>query len=108
MIRLKNDDVSLTGLRPELLAGVLILASGWPADADMVVTSANDGRHSPTSLHYAGAAVDVRSKNLTPLQKRETLERARLALRQDFDLLLEAEGTDNEHFHLEWQPERDQ
>lgn len=69
-----------------------------------VITSGIDGSHSRASLHYAGMAVDIRSKELDETQKDECVNLARSALGEDFDFILESVGTDNEHFHLEFQP----
>ena len=47
-----------------MLAEALDVLARWaPAlgDDTMVVTSADDGRHGPTSLHYQGLAFDIRT-----------------------------------------------
>ena len=71
----------------------------------LVVTSVNDGKHSDASWHYKGRAFDARTK-YEELNGRETELRDALkeALRDDFDVVMEAIGTDNEHLHTEYQP----
>jgi len=72
------------------------------------VTSLNDGRHSFTSLHWSNAAVDFRSKHLPNLEtKYNVLDAIRERFSpfgRDYDVILEDVGTDNEHYHVEWQP----
>ncbi len=71
---------------------------------ELVVTSVLDGRHSRGSLHYVGHAVDLRTKSLPRRTKVATLKKLREALGADYDVILEGEGTPNEHAHVEFQP----
>ena len=105
-IVLKGAAVRIAGMVPEMVMANLVLASHWPEGFDMVLTSANDSHHSHTSLHYAGAACDWRSKHLPGSVKLELREAVNDALGDDFDFLLEDLGGANEHFHLEFQPKR--
>ena len=77
-----------------------------------VITSANDGKHSPKSKHYPknnrsgdGEALDFRTKYVE-LDGRELEFRNAVAqeLGQDYDVVIEAVGTDNEHLHVEHDP----
>ena len=104
MRKLKNNNVSLVGLCPQISLAVCLIAHLWGDDEDFVITSANDSNHSRTSLHWDGKAIDIRSKNLTGKRKLEVLRDVRRSLGADFDFILEGTGTPNEHFHLEWQP----
>ena len=70
----------------------------------VVVTSLKDGKHGPNSLHYSGLAVDVRSKHLMQEESRKVFFALRNDLGPDYDVLLEAEGKENEHFHIEYDP----
>lgn len=74
----------------------------FAVDINIVITSANDSSHMARSLHYEDKAIDVRSMNLTDTQKRLILEQLKLQLDQDYDILLENIGTNNEHFHIEF------
>jgi hypothetical protein len=94
--------VSLTGIRPELLPGLTVAALVYyRAGHDMVITSVVDGGHSLTSLHYAGAAADLRTRDLPAAVAQQIRDEIAEALGTDFDVILE--GT---HIHLEWQPRR--
>ena len=67
-----------------------------------VVTSANDSSHSPGSLHYIGAAIDIRSKGL-PFNVKNAIY---AAMKSAFPtppwyILLEDKGGYNEHYHLQ-------
>jgi len=74
-----------------------------------IVTSMNDGRHGTNSRHYRDLAVDLRSKHLDSEQKAKVFRMAKEILdNQGYDLLLEALGTSNEHFHVEHDPKGDE
>ena len=75
--------------------------AGYP----FVITSCNDSTHGLHSLHYADAAFDFRSKHILKTEeKQQMLSLIKEALTADFDVLLEDAGTDQEHFHLEYDP----
>ena len=71
---------------------------------DTVVTSINDGKHSPNSLHWVGHAADLRTAvaGITPDIAEEIvqviMERLPVA---EFDVIVE-----HDHIHGEFQPER--
>lgn len=72
-----------------------------------VITSANDSVHKPGSLHYHGLALDFRTKNIDQFyatSKTLLVASVSKALGPDFQILLEAAGTDNEHMHVEYDP----
>lgn len=71
---------------------------------DCVITSANDSTHSAKSLHFKDGAIDIRSKILSDSQKDYVLSEMKRRLNNSYDILLENRGTDNEHYHLEYQP----
>lgn len=70
---------------------------------DLTITSGTDGEHSgPNDPHHRGEAYDVRSHDLTAEQKEAVQESlVRNLSAAHFFFFLEAEGTDNEHFHLQ-------
>jgi hypothetical protein len=75
-------------------------------DSEFTVTSVADGVHAVKgSLHYAGAAFDMRIHDLPDDASKASL-RAELevALGSDFDVVLEDAGQPNEHLHVEHQP----
>lgn len=71
-------------------------------DGDLWVTSANDSAHGKGSRHYADEAIDIRSHNFrSRAAKRTFREWYEVALGPQFRVLLEGEGTANEHFHAQ-------
>lgn len=80
---------------------------------ELVITSIEDGKHAPNSRHYRGEAIDIRSKNfLNRDLKRRFRSELESALNHhplvtakgvgdNFRVLLEVEGTPNEHFHVQ-------
>lgn len=76
------------------------LVPGMPDD--LVITSANDSTHLPSSRHYRDEALDVRSKSFTTRAAKDIFAmtlRARLGPK--FTVLFESEGTEHEHFHVQ-------
>jgi len=63
--------------------------------SEAVVTSTYEGNHSPSSLHYANAAYDIR---LAP-DSVSGFVKLREALGKDFDVVLEGD-----HYHVEYDP----
>jgi hypothetical protein len=107
--------VRLKGLVPQMVlahyvVGECFARHGLPA----FITSVNDGTHSATSLHHGKAgkytdglcrAIDYRTK-YPELDGREETFRSEVkaALGDDFDVVIEDIGTENEHLHVEWDP----
>lgn len=93
-------------LKPGVQVGTLQAPMAIVLDcgAELLVTSAGDGRHGVRSKHYLGLAVDLRSQHLHPDEKDQVLAELRLALGDQFDVLLEDRGGPNEHFHIEFEP----
>ncbi|MGH9238638.1 MAG: hypothetical protein ACRD3G_11430 [Vicinamibacterales bacterium] len=69
---------------------------------EVVVTSINDSAHGAGSRHYTNEALDIRTKNWP---SRESVRWFRRALEEQlglqFRVLLEDEGTQNEHLHVQ-------
>lgn len=102
-----KEGVKINGLKPEILLGIIILEAAFNEHAqeiDFVITEITGGKHGTGSLHYCGQAIDARTHGLTLYQKHDILKAAKFALGENYDLILEAENTANEHFHLEFQP----
>lgn len=68
----------------------------------IVITSGNDSTHGDNSRHYKDEAMDVRAKNF-PSRESKRAFRTRLEeiLGAKFRVLIECEGQDNEHFHIQ-------
>jgi hypothetical protein len=99
-----KDGFSFKGIRAEIVAGLQILtpiASNLGIKT-LVLTAGTNGKHGDGSLHYSGLALDIRSRNLTREQKMGLLQGFNTSAGKNFDFILEDQGLDNEHFHLEY------
>ena len=104
MLALKSS-VKLKGLQPQMVIGLLIASSiAEDMGLDLVVTSANDGKHMATSKHYSGNALDLRTHDWPTAVKLQFVEKLRGCLTAEYDLLFEDQGGPNEHVHLEFDP----
>jgi hypothetical protein len=87
-----------------ILGAVLLVAEREVGMREVVITSANDGKHSrrPRSRHYTDEAVDVRSRSFrTDAMRQRFLRRLRRELGPSFWLDYEHPGKPNAHFHLQ-------
>ena len=105
-IILKNKSISIEHLVPELKDALMFKIE--PAFAkiklDTVITSGRENyKHSTTySRHYAGMAVDIRSKTVKNKHRLKINLKRRLG--KDFKVILESEGKPWEHFHISYAP----
>ena len=91
--------VRLTGIRPEILFALIATERAYnQAGHELVVTSCVDSKHSRGSLHYSGAAVDLRTRDVPPDVMQAIVAEVREALGADFDVILESD-----HLHIEYQ-----
>lgn len=103
MLQLKPG-VHLAKLSPQMALAAIIVHSIYSRNnAICTITSANDSTHMVGSLHYSGNALDFRTKNYVS-NKAMLIEGIKESLGPDFDVIFEAEGTENEHAHVEYQP----
>lgn len=92
-----KQGVRVAGIRPEIALAIQVADGVWERQgSELVVTSITDGKHSPTSLHYSGAAADFRIWNIDAQRAKEDLKDA---LGGDYDVVLE-----KDHIHCEFQP----
>lgn len=95
-----KDGVRLVGLQPQLVLAVLVVDGVCRERAvACVVTSAVDSTHERGSLHYVGAAVDFRTRELQPAHLTAFRDDVAERLGPEYDVVLEAD-----HLHVEWQP----
>jgi hypothetical protein len=99
--------VHLKDLQPQTVLAMLIVNGIYEKRGlECVITSVNDGKHIDASWHYKGRAFDVRTKQAAlDGKERELCDEIQAALGPDFDVVLEAVGTPNEHIHVEFDPE---
>lgn len=109
-IKLKRG-VKLDCMSAQIVLAIMFASNVYQAFGapSLTVTSVCDGQHSRTSLHWIGHACDLRTKDLDLSEGvKERLARViAKRLGEDFDVLFEGAGTENEHIHIEYQPKRD-
>lgn len=99
MISLKDDSINPSNLSPQCLLAIIVVDQVLESyDADLVITSLNDAKHSQTSLHYRGDAFDVRVWEV-PHQVEDVAQDIRDALNKHWDVVVESD-----HIHVEYQP----
>lgn len=84
--------------------GLLILVVAQSLKPHVRLTSGDDGHHMLGSKHYTGDAVDLGSHEFPPAEKHAFVADLQRSLGADFDVILEHEGTSNEHIHVEYDP----
>lgn len=94
--------VRLTDLCPQMVLAACVIDEIY-RDVECIITSANDSKHGANSWHYKGRALDFRTKTYAG-DKQALRDEIKSALGQDFDVVLEALGEDNEHLHVEYDP----
>lgn len=101
-----TDPVRFDDIQPEIGAA---LGKAKPVfdqfNQQLVITSANDStEHKQGSLHYKGAAVDIRTRDLlggyTGQYAQDIVRSLREELGDDYDVILEGD-----HIHLEYDPD---
>lgn len=92
--------VRVFGVRPEVVLALFICEGVYREfQRECVITSVIDGRHSRGSKHYSGNAVDIRTRNLNPLDKEPVKDEIAARLGEDYDVVLE-----RDHIHIEFDP----
>ena len=95
-----KEGVRVLGIRPELTLAMMICEQVLSShNKELVITSCIDGKHSIGSLHYAGAAFDVRIWYMNEDEQDTIVADLQEALGDDFDVVLEST-----HIHVEFQP----
>lgn len=97
--------VKLKDLSPQMALAALVVFSLYDKrGAECVITSANDSKHGTNSLHFRGGALDFRTKNYVG-DKKWLRDEIADCLGEEFDVVLEDLGEDNEHLHVEYDPD---
>ena len=98
----------MSSLRPEIDSAIVVIVEAFQDAMEddsflPVITSANDfSGHAKNSAHYAGAAVDLRIKDIGSLNARKELAAdVRERLGDRFYVLHEDIGSSNEHLHVQ-------
>ncbi len=93
-----KNGVDLRGLTPQMAIAYTIATKCY-GQYDCVITSANDSKHGPNSLHYKGQALDLRTRHMNEQGLQAVFHKLKEALGEQFDTVLEAD-----HLHIEFQP----
>lgn len=95
-----TDNIDPAMLTAIVYADYLYILYGVPNG--VTITSGRDGKHSSTSLHYCGRAVDLRIRDLPYPEKTSKLIAGKLKyiLGSDYDVILESD-----HIHIEYDPQ---
>src|SRR5689334_8528655 len=95
-----KDGVSLSRLQPQLVLGLIAAYSVFEVhNYDFTITSVCDGVHKTDSLHYVGAAADLRIWSIGHTDVDILVRDLRRALGSNFDVVLEVD-----HIHVEYDP----
>lgn len=104
-----KEGVRISGVRPELLIGVVVACGVYERMREtFVITAMLDGKHMDGSLHYKGLAFDCRLPSwyqqprpaVVPTPEDHALqEELKRELGDDFDVVLEGD-----HIHIEYDP----
>ena len=110
MMKLKNETVSVAGMHPDVWEPLFKLDRAhreWHGD-ELTLTSCRDGKHSSTSDHYWGGAVDMRTwakgdpgTQLSGLARERLFENVQTLMGDNWYCLDEGD-----HFHLSYRPRR--
>lgn len=93
-----KSGVDLRGLSPQMAIAYTIACRCY-GQYDCVITSANDSKHGPNSLHYKGQALDLRTRHLNGQGLQAVYLKLKESLGEQFDVVLESD-----HIHVEWDP----
>lgn len=107
-MKTKDDTVNMGGLMPVMWHAIAIIDRFWMEHLGYpaVCTSACDGKHSPTSRHYQGMAIDLRTWDdsrsgvqLGDKYRKELAIALQRELGDNFFVLNESH-----HFHVSFKP----
>lgn len=110
-MRRKSQNVKFDGIHPVMVMPLFRMDEWWRRTLgfEMTITSCIDGRHSPTSRHYIGTAVDLRTWD-SPDSGRQIQEPHRSDLLRKFIKYLGRDWfviDEGDHWHVDYRPRRD-
>ena len=107
MLKFKSSNVTPLGIAPELVLAVIVAQSIYnDLGIDCVITSITDSKHMEFSRHYTGDAIDIRCKSIPIRLRGDVYTLIKTSLTIDYNVVWEARGKAQEHFHISWKPRR--
>ena len=96
-----KEGVTLLGLVPQMVVALIVVERSF-GDLGMhcVITAGNDGSHTEASEHYAGRALDFRTRDLRPPMVGPLIKLIQQSLGRDYGVILEAD-----HIHVHYRPQ---
>lgn len=92
------------GIKPEIILALVVTKDILKSyGCDTVITEATGGTHKHGSLHYSGEALDIRTKTIPNIALDSVVKDIKVALGDDYDVLLEDRNSLNQHLHIEFQ-----
>lgn len=103
MLLIKSKSVNLNGLEWPIVHALSTAVFVYQTHKlDLTLTSAHDGVHMPSSLHYKGKAIDLRIKNIPTKEIINSIvEELKALLGDTYDVVLE-----KDHIHIEFDPKK--
>ena len=107
-----KDTVRLQAVLPQTVLAALISETVFQrvGCVGAVITSCNDSEHGGHPVagedkdpHYTGRAIDLRVRHVAKDLRSQVFSALRDALGNEYRLLWESVGTDNEHFHVQYE-----
>lgn len=104
MISLKPC-VKISKLQPQILLAWMIWCDLCRQhNMSAVISAGEDGKHQTSSKHYIGQALDFRTKHLGSTLRDALVSDLKQAAGENYDIVVEDVGGDNEHGHMEYDP----
>ena len=96
-----KEGVKIAGARPEIIIAMTVADQVYKGitGREVVITEVTGGKHGTGSLHYVGAAIDVRIRDLSKILVSRIVLQLRECLGENYDVVLETD-----HIHIEFQP----
>ena len=95
-----KEGVNLEGVAWQMFKAAVIAEAVFAKyGSELVITSANDGKHGDHTLHHKGLALDIRTWHIAG-REGPVIEDLKRELGDAYDVVLESD-----HIHLEYDPE---
>lgn len=94
-----KEGVNLEGVQWQMFKAAVIAEAVFAKHgSELTITSANDSKHGPNTLHHKGLALDLRTWQVTGREGALIADLKR-ELGDDYDVVLESD-----HIHMEFDP----